>query len=348
MADELKEALRAVKGGKTWNFGFIKGNPQSGFIITPKKIAAVTTDLEKQAGKKAKPIKGKVYFDKDAQQLIFRVAGAVPSTLRAGLKEAATQQNASLGKYEVVPGTDEDEDAEKAATVPAAPPPPPPPPGGAAAEFKARLGALMPNLAQVLTLKTPNVAKVQTLNSAVKAAVGAQDFTKGLALLDELEPLVRHELAARAAPAASPHAPPAPQPAVAEATGKQVVFTQSRLAWDAARKKAHDEIEKLKDSIRVVYRGEDDFTQVEASLAKLDEVLRRLDERLITKLDEALNAGPEERPRLNGEARKLVQDYKAYLTSDELVQSLDNNPFVPLTVHKTLLTTVSVLEKKLA
>jgi hypothetical protein len=62
--------------------------------------------------------------------------------------------------------------------------------------------------------QTPNAARVQSLNKAVKAAVAAQDFARALALLDELEPLLRDE------PSATPAPPPPPTPAAPPAGGE--------------------------------------------------------------------------------------------------------------------------------
>ncbi|MBL8800008.1 MAG: hypothetical protein JNM56_39360 [Planctomycetia bacterium] len=130
--------------------------------------------------------------------------------------------------------------------------------------------------------------------------------------------------------------------------GAQVVFTQARLAWDAARKHAHEQIARLKTAIREVYAEEPNFENVVASLGALDDVLARLDERFIDKLDEALNEAEEEgRQQRLTEARTCLGDYRKFLTDDPLVQALDANPFVPLTLQQRLLETIELLDAKL-
>lgn len=130
--------------------------------------------------------------------------------------------------------------------------------------------------------------------------------------------------------------------------GAQVVFTQARLAWDAARKHAHEQIAKLKTAIREVYSDEPNFEDVVASLGALDDVLSRLDERFIDQLDEALNATDEDgrRQRL-ADARVCLGEYRQFLTGDPLAQALDANPFVPLTLQQRLLETIELLDAKL-
>jgi hypothetical protein len=359
MADgDVKKELLTVKGGKTRHFGFLKAGKTRlhGLVITPKRIAGpVIVELQQASGNTSKPLIGTVRFDRGEGLLLFEMDASPPGWLKSALKEAATQQGASLGQYDVrqYPAGQAPPVVEGSAAVvappatapdptPPPPPPPPPPADGAAQILKARMARLGPDLNQVLARKTPRLAEVQALYGNLRAAVGGKDFAAGLAVLDQLEPLVRSELTA--APAAAPSAADG-----AGDKGKNVIFTQSRLAWDAARKKAHAEIERLKGAIKAVYAAEEDYADVVANLVKLDDVLVNLDARLGDKLDEALNAAdPAVRQRCNGEALALLGQYKAYLTSNPMVQVLDDNPFTPLTVHKTLLNTVLVLEKKLA
>lgn len=139
-------------------------------------------------------------------------------------------------------------------------------------------------------------------------------------------------------------ATPAPDEANA---GVGVAFTQSRLAWDAARKRAEAEIKKLKSSIVETCEEEEDADFIRANVATFDRILETLDTRLIDHLDAGLQAAPAERPRHNQAALAVVQEYKTFLTTDPLMQEIDANPFVGVAVAKTLLDTVLVLEKKL-
>jgi hypothetical protein len=388
MADgDVKKELLTVKGGKTRHFGFLKAGKTKlhGLVITPKRIAGpVIVELQQASGNTSKPLIGTVRFDRGEGLLLFEMDASPPGWLKSALKEAATQQGASLGQYDVrrypddqpppvVEGTGPvpvaavpapptppkqppSPQPQPKATAPAPPPPPPPSPpppaaDGAAQALKARMGRLAPDLNQVLTRKTPRVAEVQGLYGNLRDAVGRKDYASGLTVLDRLEPLVKAELAAPPPAPPPPPQPPAPPPAtqtVAPPTGKKVIFTQSRLVWDAARKKAHAEIERLKEAIKKVYAQDEQYADVVAGLVNLDDVLAKLDTRLIDKLDEALNAAtPEDRQARVREAQALLQQYKAYLTGNPLALALDNNPFTPLVACKNLLNAVLLLEKKL-
>jgi hypothetical protein len=141
---------------------------------------------------------------------------------------------------------------------------------------------------------------------------------------------------------------PAEAPAAAPQPARNVTFALSRQVWDAARNKAHAEIERLKAAIKEVYTGDGNYATVVTGLVNLDDVLAKLDARLSGKLGEALKAAaPGERQRCLREAQTLLRQYKAYLTGNALALELDNNPFTPLVACKTLLTAVAMLEKKL-
>jgi hypothetical protein len=192
---------------------------------------------------------------------------------------------------------------------------------------------LLPKVQQLVAAKSPqgNDAKLKASEAGVLAR--KQDFAGANRLLDEIDVLVG---------AGATEAPPRAQPA------SKVVFTQSRLAWVAARTKVHGELKKLEDAILDTYKDEDVFSEVQSAVRKLDSILENFDESLADKLDEALNATDEaEHARLHGEARGIIQRYRRFLDSDPLVRDIDGNPFVPLTVHATIDKTLSVLESKL-
>ena len=73
-------------------------------------------------------------------------------------------------------------------------------------------------------------------------------------------------------------------------------------------------------------------------------LLERLDESLADRLDEAANAtDPAERARLVAAARASIAQYQAVLASEPLIADLDDNPFVPLSIQKTLTATLTAL-----
>jgi hypothetical protein len=146
-------------------------------------------------------------------------------------------------------------------------------------------------------------------------------------------------------------APAAPQPAIGI-----VALQKSRLAWDTTRKSVLAQLKSIEAAIiaDVTRHNEDpdtedeyDLTEVTGSLPKLYQLLERYDERLIDKLDEALNAEGEERARLNKQAQDVVKEYQAFLGNDEELAQIDKNGFVASTVRPVIEKTLTVLAKML-
>ena len=123
-----------------------------------------------------------------------------------------------------------------------------------------------------------------------------------------------------------------------------VVLQRCRLQWEAARKKAQDEIIAFQQT--ALAKAKDD-----PALAAVTEVVRRYDEakgafdgNLTDKLDEALNAAdPAKRLELNRQAGRMIREYQAYVGADPLLKVLQTNPFVKLTFPDALSKTLGEL-----
>jgi hypothetical protein len=127
-----------------------------------------------------------------------------------------------------------------------------------------------------------------------------------------------------------------------------VGFMQARILWDAARKSAHADIEKVKAAVAIKCRTDSDFAEIKEALPVLDDVLTHLDDSLCTLLDAALNApDAKKRGEQYREAQKTLQRYRTFLTSDPLVLAIDQNGFISVKVQENLLKTVTLLESKL-
>lgn len=200
-----------------------------------------------------------------------------------------------------------------------------------AAAFNARLAALLPQVKTALAAGGPDDIKLKASEAGVFAR--KKDFAQANALLDEAEQLI----AAAGGGTAPPTAPkePASDGASAKAVS-QVAFTQSRLAWDQTRKFVQGELRKLESAILAESTEEEDYDAIQNGSKQLYEVLDVLDERLIDKLDEALNADGDARRALHGEAREIIDDYLDYVNTDPLMQDIDDSGFVALQIRSTL------------
>ncbi len=197
--------------------------------------------------------------------------------------------------------------------------------------FKARLEALLPRL------KGSDAARLKA--SEAGAASRSRDWPAAMHLLDEAEALL-----AQAPATAQADAPAQPPRTIAPA----IVYTQSRLAWLASRKKVQAEMHKLEQAILAHYRGHTALPAVAGGVRKLDRVLELFDESLADTLDAALNAtDAASRQRLHDEARALIARYEGFLATDAMVRELDANPFVPVAVQATLSGSLKVLAAKI-
>ena len=121
-------------------------------------------------------------------------------------------------------------------------------------------------------------------------------------------------------------------------------FHKSRVAWTATRAKVDAELQKLSKAIRDASEGEDMVDSIEEQFFKVvDPVLAELDESLSDTLADAANADGEERERLLDEARSTIKRYTNFVSTNSIISDLDNNPFVPLAIGKTLTSTLSTL-----
>jgi uncharacterized protein YpiB (UPF0302 family) len=97
------------------------------------------------------------------------------------------------------------------------------------------------------------------------------------------------------------------------------------------------ELHKLEATILQETADEPDAAKIAANSKILYSILDFLDERLIEKLDEALNAKtPEDRRKLQTEARDIIDEYIDYMDSDDLLHDIDDNGFVDMQIQATV------------
>jgi hypothetical protein len=110
--------------------------------------------------------------------------------------------------------------------------------------------------------------------------------------------------------------PPADGPAekapsnTASKVSPRIAFTQSRLLWAQTRDSVRKELSRLEAAVLDECKDEPDFADIKANSGVLYSLLDHLDERLIDKLDEALNAATAaDRRALNTQALDIVKEY---------------------------------------
>ena len=249
---------------------------------------------------------------------------------------------------------DEEEEGEAqadgASTAPPAPPPPPPPPPAPAppaaaptlslGELQKELMALVPRIAPTAGDNAALKAEWMKLAGDANGNLKANDLTLAATTIKLLGDKLRGGAAGQSstAKAAASSAPP---PGTAAGA---VVYAKSRLAWIAARQRMTSDIEKLRSELANTYKDAGLAAEVEKSYhSVVAPLLESLDESLADKLDDATNAtDPTQRAKLVAEAREIMVRYEEAL-KNPVIADLDGNPFVPLTIQKTLSATLTGL-----
>jgi hypothetical protein len=178
------------------------------------------------------------------------------------------------------------------------------------------------------------------LAAQVQAALKSGDLATAGRLSDQLS------AGLDGTPAAQPIVP-APPAAAADTAARNAVNAKARLAWVATRQKVDGGLGKLHDAFTNAFKGhpaEGDVTK--AFRTRVDTVLDTLDEGLAHRLD-AVNSAtdPGLRGKLVQEAHALIGQYSKHIASDPTIAALDKNPFVSLSIQKTMTDTLSALSK---
>ncbi len=238
--------------------------------------------------------------------------------------------------------------APASASADAVPPPPPLPQQQAApdaGELARQLAALIPQIPKVAGTDQAKLATLGNLAKAANIALKTNNFKTAQAAITKLaEELKAAGPAGPDTETATPTAQPT-QPKAAEAG--PVAYGKARLAWIAARRNMVSDIEKLREAIKSTYEKEGLAGELEkAYQARVLRIFDSLDEQLADKLDDATNeADAIKRAKLVTEARGLIDKYRTYLAGEPLIADLDSNPFVPLSIQKTVGGTLDALSK---
>ena len=176
------------------------------------------------------------------------------------------------------------------------------------------------------------------------AAVAAQTALKGgdVAAATQSADTLERLLNAAASGGAAGGAAAAKGPAMGSP-----VFAKARATWVATQKKVESEIDKLHAELQSVYKGHGVVADLEKTFrSTVEPTMSKFDDTLANKLDEVnKNTDPSAHAKLVGEVQEMITQYESFLASDPLIAKLDDNPFVPLSIEKTLTTSLSILAK---
>ncbi len=177
------------------------------------------------------------------------------------------------------------------------------------------------------------LAKDATLQLRGGSPVQAQELIRQLHAA--MEAAVREAVAARTQAA----------PAAAAADSATATYDTSRKAWLAARAKVAEQIETLRAAIVTTYEPDGLAPELERAYgSRVQRILATLDTSFADVLAQAEKApDPATRAGLVTEAQTVLQRYQEFANSEPLIDGLDDNPFVPLAIRRTLDATFAAL-----
>jgi hypothetical protein len=310
---------------------------------------ALETALEKQFPDIKDPRRGtaSVDVDENPKLVVFRL-NRPASGLSVRMLKLVKQVGFSKVKFEYEDGSeseglgDEEEEgtesgSEEMSASNTDVPPPPSAPQLDAKALKERLTALVQRMAQVIGADPSRKDALMALAKQAQFSLGTNNLATATQSADELEAALAN------APVTS--APAGEAEAQKLSASGPVAYAKSRLAWLALRKKVETDLETLRKEILIYYKDQDIGAELDARYAeRVAPVLANLDETLSDTLDMATSAtDPIQRSKLVTESRQIIKRYQDFMASEPIFGELDSNPFVPLTITKTMTATLATL-----
>lgn len=147
-------------------------------------------------------------------------------------------------------------------------------------------------------------------------------------------------------PASDTRAMPNAAHDTAHATAQR--YRKARAAWLMTREKVDADIRKLQAAVMATDYGDAFGDGLEQDFVRaVDPILDTLDTSLSDILSEAEKAEGEAAERLLASARGTVGAFRAFVAGNATIRHLDQNPFVPVAIARTLQASLDVLSSAL-
>jgi hypothetical protein len=197
--------------------------------------------------------------------------------------------------------------------------------------LKPRLTALVQRIPAALQLDPTRKAQFMELAKQGQGLIAANDYAGALHAIEDLEVAL--------------DAPVIKKEPISANTGA-VAYGKSRLAWLAVHGQMVASVAKLRASIKDTYGDSPAWSKIDSSFSeRIENKLEALDESLADLLDDAMNATDAEKRAAKVQlARDKIVEYKNFLSSEKaLLEDIDSNPFVEVSILPTLTKTLDTL-----
>jgi hypothetical protein len=129
-------------------------------------------------------------------------------------------------------------------------------------------------------------------------------------------------------------------------------FKKARAAWVAAKIKAEEDLEQVKDGARTAYLADaKQFPKIVQGCKEIDSILDNLDDELRDTLDQYASTSLKNQNKLRSladTADEVLDRYRAYVAGNEMMKAIDLKEFADVTVHAPIMKALDDLRRALS
>jgi len=139
---------------------------------------------------------------------------------------------------------------------------------------------------------------------------------------------------------------------VEELEDRRREFKTARAAWVAVKFKAEQDLEKVKDGLRMAYLADtEQYPKVVKGCKEIDAILDSLDDELRDTLDQYASTSIRNQAKLHElaeTANEVLDRYQKYVAGNALMKAIDMKEFADVTVHSPVMKALSTLCRALS
>lgn len=139
--------------------------------------------------------------------------------------------------------------------------------------------------------------------------------------------------------------PPSP-PNTGTPKGAAVRLAQAMIEWNSTRVFVGAQVRQLQAAILEATSTLENHDAIKANIGNLDALLETLDDSLTVKLNELRATDDEaQKRRLSEEARGIVAAFQKFTAEDALMNAIDDNGFLPLTIKSRVVASLDIVAR---
>ena len=142
----------------------------------------------------------------------------------------------------------------------------------------------------------------------------------------------------------------APQP-IEALEDRRAAFKRARAQWVAVKRRAEEDLEKVKDGARMSYLADAaQCPKIEAGCTAIDEILDNLDDELRQTLDQYAATPLRDQKKLQAlgaSAVEILDRYQNFVANNALMRAIDAREFADVTVHAPVVKALKALRSSL-